>query len=381
MKVLIILSVFFFLFSCQDVDTQNTSTDQDVDENNSTVEAATVEVVFVLDATGSMTSLIEGAKRKIWDIANKIMVGEPTPIVKIGLVVYRDRGDQFVVKGYDLTDDIDEVYNNLIAVKADGGGDFPEDVNRALEYAVDSISWSENDNTLCMIFLVGDANPHMDYNDEKHYDQICKEAIKRDIIINAIRCGNNLETERVWKEIAHFAEGYYTSIDYTTSQDIPTPFDGDLSDLSSQLYSTVLIYGSDELRRDKQALLIANEESSGELSSVSADRSINAAMRGSTGEITSGDLLGQILNKKIAINDLDDEEIPVILKDMTVSEREEYIDSLITEREIITNRIAEITKDRNKYIEENSDSEDNNFDAFVINILKEKAEKININYE
>jgi len=53
---------------------------------------------------------------------------------------------------------------------------------------------------------------------------------------------------------------------------------------------------------------------------------------------------------------------------------------LITEREVITQRITELTKERNIYIEENSDSEDNNFDGFVINILKEKAEKINISY-
>ena len=34
-------------------------------------ERPVIEVVFVLDTTGSMSGLIEGAKRKIWSIANR----------------------------------------------------------------------------------------------------------------------------------------------------------------------------------------------------------------------------------------------------------------------------------------------------------------------
>ncbi len=340
-----------------------------------------IEVVFVLDATGSMTSLIEGAKRKIWSIANKMMTGDPTPDVKIGLVVYRDRGDEFVVKGYDLTDDIDEVYSKLIAVRAQGGGDFQEDVNRALSYAVDSISWSESDNVLKMIFLVGDADPHMDYNDEEHYPEICKAAIEQEIVINAIRCGNNSNTEEVWKEIAHLAEGHYTSIDYSTTADVPTPYDDELASLSSDLYGTVLLYGSRDEVGDISTMLEVNKEASEEYASTAADRSINAAARAPGGTITKGDLLGGIIEGEINLNDISDEELPEVLKDMSESEREVYIDSLGVERQRISDKIAELSHQRDQYIKDNSTDEDDSFDSFVVDILMEKAEKINVRYE
>ena len=58
--------------------------------------APRIEVAFVLDTTSSMTGLIEGAKRKIWTIARQMVSGRPTPAIKLGLIGYRDRGDEYV---------------------------------------------------------------------------------------------------------------------------------------------------------------------------------------------------------------------------------------------------------------------------------------------
>ena len=66
-----------------------------------------IEVCFVLDTTGSMSGLIEGAKQKIWSIANEITSAKPTPDIRVGLIGYRDRGDEYVTKAFDLTDDIE----------------------------------------------------------------------------------------------------------------------------------------------------------------------------------------------------------------------------------------------------------------------------------
>src|SRR5882724_11655733 len=82
-----------------------------------------MEVCFVLDTTGSMTGLIEGAKQKIWSIANEMISTKPTPEIRLGLVAYRDRGDEYVTKSFDLTNDIDAIYGQLQTLRADGGGD------------------------------------------------------------------------------------------------------------------------------------------------------------------------------------------------------------------------------------------------------------------
>src|SRR5512143_2860384 len=74
--------------------------DENANANQAPKVRPKVEVVFVLDTTGSMTGLIQGAKEKIWSIAKHIASGKPTPDVSIGLVAYRDIGDAYVTKSY-----------------------------------------------------------------------------------------------------------------------------------------------------------------------------------------------------------------------------------------------------------------------------------------
>src|SRR5437870_3580845 len=103
-----------------------------------------IEVCFVLDTTGSMSGLIEGAKQKIWSIANEMIGAKPTPELKLGLIGYRDKGDDYVVKSFPLTDDIDAIYAHLRDFEAAGGGDTPESVNEALAEAINKMPWSED---------------------------------------------------------------------------------------------------------------------------------------------------------------------------------------------------------------------------------------------
>ena len=44
-----------------------------------------------------MSGLIEGAKQKIWSIANEMISAKPTPELRLGLIGYRDQGDEYVV--------------------------------------------------------------------------------------------------------------------------------------------------------------------------------------------------------------------------------------------------------------------------------------------
>src|SRR4051812_23527374 len=74
------------------------------DEPAKPVRKPKVEIVFVLDTTGSMGKLLEGAKQKIWAICNQVANGKPTPELKIGLVAFRDKGDAYITKVFDLTD-------------------------------------------------------------------------------------------------------------------------------------------------------------------------------------------------------------------------------------------------------------------------------------
>src|SRR5688500_1930898 len=79
----------------------------------------TLEMVFVLDTTGSMGGLIEGAKQRIWGIVNEVMQTPARPNVRVGLVAYRDQGDPYVTQVLPLTNDLDKVYTTLTEYRAE----------------------------------------------------------------------------------------------------------------------------------------------------------------------------------------------------------------------------------------------------------------------
>src|SRR5205809_6352864 len=192
-----------------------------------------IEVCFVLDSTGSMGGLIEGAKQKIWSIANEMISAKPTPELNLGLIGYRDRGDEYVVKSFRLTDDIDSIYGHLRDFKAEGGGDEPASVNEVLAEAIEKMPWSQDRRVLKIIFLVGDA-PHLRGDaDGPKYPELCRIAAKKDLIINTVQCGNIAETTPIWKEIAKLSEGSYAAIAQSGGVVvIATPMDDQLAKLN-----------------------------------------------------------------------------------------------------------------------------------------------------
>jgi Mg-chelatase subunit ChlD len=221
-----------------------------------------VEVVFCLDTTGSMSGLIEGAKQKIWSISNQIVAGKPTPNLKVGLLGYRDRGDVYVTKLTELTEDLDAIYSTIKEFKADGGNDTPESVNQALHEAVNKFKWSTDKETLRIIFLVGDAPPHMDYKDDVKYPETCKLAAEKGIIINSVQCGTDSECARVWQDIAGRASGEYVQIaqDGATVR-VLTPYDKRLAEINAELENSTLVYGSAEKQAKDQEGPVASFQS------------------------------------------------------------------------------------------------------------------------
>lgn len=103
----------------------------------------TLELVFVLDTTGSMGGLIDGAKQRIWGIINEVMQKPSKPRVRVGLVAYRDIGDEYVTKLLPITEDLDKAYTTLMDYQAGGGGDTPENVRKALAEGVRNAGWSK----------------------------------------------------------------------------------------------------------------------------------------------------------------------------------------------------------------------------------------------
>ncbi|MDB4967678.1 MAG: hypothetical protein JWN44_3367 [Myxococcales bacterium] len=335
--------------------------------------APRVELVFALDTTGSMSGLIDGAKRKIWSMAQFIAQGNPKPDVRIGLVAYRDVGDAYVTRFYDLSDDLDAVFERLSSFEAGGGGDTPEHVSKALYEAVYNTSWTKDQTALKQIYLVGDAPPHTDYADGFNYVKIAKHAHDLGIHINTIRCGSDPETAVVWNQIANQASGEYASIDQSGGVRIAaTPYDGQLQKLNAALVGTAMGYGSG---RGEVARKVA--AATAMPASAAADRAGFYGVKGGAvgGE---GDLVNDYAAGKTKASSVKEADLPVEMQAMDESKRETFLRAKVTERNKIQAQINGIARQRGEWLKNNAAAKPDSFDAKVEGALKKQAKSIGL---
>lgn len=343
------------------------------------MERPRIDVVFALDTTGSMSGLIEGAKQKIWSIANKLVSGKPTPQIRIGLIGYRDIGDAYVTQRHELSEDIDQVYSQLKTFQADGGGDTPEHVVQALEDAVKRMSWSEGKDVLKVVFLVGDAPPHTDYPDMVSYTSLVKEARQKGIRINTVRCGGDSDTEKYFGEIASLGGGDYLSI----AQDggmvaVTTPHDAELAKLNAELAGTSLSVGDEKARKDGDRKRAAAQSLAAPAAAERASWAIQADSGAAYGD---SDLLNK-LDKGAELQSLSEEALPENLKGLSLEKKKEAVEEVKKKRGLLEGRIREESAKRQAWIESNEATQPaDSFDNNVKDVIRRQAAEVNVTFE
>ncbi len=310
-----------------------------------------VEVAFVLDTTGSMGDLIDGAKKKIWSIASTIVETNPDADIAMALVAYRDRGDDYVVQTTPLSEDVQAMYGKLIQLQAEGGDDTPESVNAALNEAIKGLQWSQGDHVKRIVFLVGDAPPHMDYPQERQYPAILKDAVVRGIVVNAVQAGDMLETTQIWKEIAQFGKGRYIAIPQSGGEVVVvvTPYDDDIVHLQERLDETVVPYGNEtEQGRFNDKM----REKAAAPASVRIDNSKYYSKRALKKEVITGggDLVADVRNKRVELDAIAEKELPKPLQAAPKEKRQEWLDGKLKEREALEAKMAAILAKRDAYV-------------------------------
>ena len=345
--------------------------------------APRVEVAFVLDTTGSMAGLIEGAKQKIWSIANQLASGAPTPEVRMALIGYRDRGDAYVTRVRDLTDDIDAVYAELQGYAAGGGGDTPESVNQALHEAVTRLDWSQDDGVYRVVFLVGDAPPHLDYADDVGFEESVRLAKQRGIVVNTVQCGDLAETTPIWQQIASAGGGHYAAI----RQDggmlaMATPLDAELASLNRELAATLVPYGDAGERAELES---KRDRAAAAAPATVASRLGFLSKLGGRLNAGRADLVDAIAGGTASLDDVPEEELPATLLPMAPAEREAYVKEKAERRAHIQAEIDAISKQRDAWVaDENArraaSGEGDGFDVKVLESVREQAASAGIAY-
>jgi len=180
-----------------------TITDVKLDSNNALVinmessqaDSNILDLMFVMDTTGSMSDELEFLKSELKDVVKSTREKSAGLNIRLSCNYYRDHGDDYVIRPFEFTENIDDVVNQISSQSADGGGDYAEAVEEALDNAVSKHSWSESAKAR-LLFLVLDAPPHYTKARVEKLQEVVKKASANGIrIIPVASSGVDKETE------------------------------------------------------------------------------------------------------------------------------------------------------------------------------------------
>ena len=308
-----------------------------------------VDVVICLDVSGSMQDLLDSARARVWDVVNELARMKPTPELRVGLLSYgTDKSvadDGWIDVHLDLTDDLDGVYAELMALTIGGHEEY---VGRALDTALDEIGWSPDRDVLRILFITG--NESADQGVESHDFRVAARAASdRGIIVNALYAGNRDQgIAEMWPEVARRGDGVFSAIDPSSGTiQIPTPQDENLLALNAKLNTTYLPYGergndglTNQLAQDANATRLGVQSCSSRIVAKGSALYTNA----------SWDLVDAALEEGFDWDDLDPQDLPEELRAMTYEQLDAHIETVRVKREEIQHEIQLVSAERENYI-------------------------------
>ena len=179
---------------------------------------ARLDLVFLIDATGSMADEIDKLKATLRTITAEVAALPSRPDICLGLVAYRDKGDAFLLRTHDFTNDVASFLRDaLLPLQAAGGGDYPEAMNEAFHETVHQLSWRGNGATR-LVVLLADAPPHLDYGGP-YYDDDMLVALGKGIKVFAVGAsGLDRQGEMIQRQIAQFTGGRFVFLTYADAR-------------------------------------------------------------------------------------------------------------------------------------------------------------------
>ena len=175
-----------------------------------------LDLLFILDTTGSMCDEIKQLQDNIYSIYTRINNYFQSVPIRFGLILYRDQGDRYLVKKHQFTESIDEFQLSLDQVSCGGGGDNPEDIQTALDEAVQKMDWAKD---ACKLsFLLADAPPHLDYDQDFTYLDAALAANRKGIKIYSVGAsGLNIPGEYVFRQLSALTYSEFIFLTYGES--------------------------------------------------------------------------------------------------------------------------------------------------------------------
>jgi len=216
-----------------------------------------IDIVYCLDLSASTNGLIDDVRDKLWDVINHVNSYRPSPNFRVGVVAFSR--PSFGQKNYyvqvlsPLTNDFDALAYTLYKLRPsiEKGDQF---VGKALQAAVSDLNWTNNDDAIKLIYVVG--NGRVDSGGGNQFRGACENATKNGIAIHSLYCRNkkyNLKEVAGWREIARLSNGeqFDVKVNKKAPQVLVSEDQQSLFHLSEQLNSTYVYHGKNGSLRYK----------------------------------------------------------------------------------------------------------------------------------
>ena len=310
-----------------------------------------VDVVVILDTSGSMENLLDAARARVWDVVNELGRMKPTPELRVGLVSFgtdlASEEQGFIVQHLDLSDDLDEVYSELMGLTIGGGTEL---VGRALNDSLENMSWSRDYDALRVVFLAGNESADQGVEDDD-FRLVARAAREQGIIINSLYAGNREQgVVEKWHEVAQVGKGNFSAIDPSTgSIQIAAPQDKLLLELNASLNTTYVPFG--EKGQDGMTNQIAQDSNASRLGVQSCSSRI-VAKGGALYNNASWDLVDKTLEEGFEWDTISLADLPENMQSMTAGERVEFIETKRAQREDIQSGIQSASEAREVFVKQ-----------------------------
>ena len=176
------------------------------------VSATKLDLLFMIDTTGSMGDELSYLQAELRDVIRRVSQSGQVFAINLSVNFYRDNGDEYVVRSFEFTSDIDKAIQQLSEQSPNGGGDYAEAVHLALDDIVHNHQWRNDAVKLC--FMVLDAPPHTDREirgiDDRMQLTVMDMAEQGIRFIPLASSGVNTETEFLLRSWAVMTGGTYT---------------------------------------------------------------------------------------------------------------------------------------------------------------------------
>lgn len=339
----------------------------------------TIQLALLLDTSNSMDGLIDQAKSQLWKVVNEFSeLKKDGKMPRLEVALYQYGNDSLNAReGYvqmvvPFTTDLDKVSEQLFRLKTNGGEEY---CGWVMQSALKQLTWSKRPSDIHVMFIAGNEP----FNQGGvSYKEACAQARGKDVMINTIFCGargEGVETE--WANGAKLGGGDYLCIDQDRKVvDIPTPYDAELAQLSSEVNSTYIAYGeSGAAGRARQEAQDSNAVAAAP--GVAAQRAATKA--GGNYSNAGWDLVDASKEGEVTIASVPADQLPPEMQKMDKDQREAYVAKKSKERSALQARIRELNAKRDAYIAEkqkaSNGADEASLDQALIKTVRTEAVK------